>query len=89
MELNNKTAIEHDENRNEFSMNVDGQKVFINYHLKNDIYYLTHSEVPQIFRGKGIGKILVKATYDFLNKNSMTAVPVCSFIKAVVSKENL
>ena len=50
--------------------------------------YLTHSEVPYQLRGRGIGKVLVKKTFEKLTEEGYRAVAVCSYIKAVKNRDS-
>ena len=48
-----------------FVMKVGDDFAKIEYEEKGNCYYLTHSEVPEHLRGKGIGKELVEKTFDY------------------------
>ncbi len=80
------SEIVHHPDKEQFTMTVEGQIAKIDYVKRDDALYLVHSEVPLILRGKGVGKELVKRTYEFLSENGMKAVPVCSFIRTVVAR---
>lgn len=69
-----------------FIMKVDDDFAKIRYTVRDNCYYLVHSEVPLHFRGKGIGKELVEKTFDYLHEHKIKAIAVCSYIKAIVYK---
>jgi predicted GNAT family acetyltransferase len=62
-------------------MMANGHVANIDYTKQGNKLFLTHSEVPYILRGKGIGKELVEKTFSYIEANNMEAVAVCSFIK--------
>lgn len=83
-------SFKHDMDLQQFTLLIDGNyTAVIDYYSQNEIYYLTHSEVPTALRGQGIGKILVEKTYEYLAQNNIKAVPVCSYIKTIVQKLQL
>ena len=67
----------------QFRMQVDGETAWIDYRYRDDMMYLMHAEVPYQLRGHGVGKLLVEKTYAYLNKNKISAIPVCGFIRYV------
>lgn len=71
-----------------FVMKVGDDFAKIEYTEKENCYYLTHSEVPEHLRGKGIGKALVEKTFDYLHENKIKGIAVCSYIKAIAIKNN-
>jgi len=80
--------IVHRPDQHRFEMTIDDEISFISYIDRSGVYYLTHSEVPLAMRGKGIGKILVNKTLEYLQTHGIKAIPICSFIKSVAeSKE--
>ena len=64
----------------------DNDVAFIEYQLKNEVYYLTHSEVPTNLRGQGIGRKLVQKTFDYLKLNNLQAKAICTYIRKVVGR---
>lgn len=43
---------------------------FVLYHLKKDVIDLHHAEIPDQYRGKGIGHLLAQVVDDiFLDRN--------------------
>ncbi len=78
--------IEHNKENKRFIMDINGEIAFIEYFLRDEKMYLTHSEVPSQLRGRGIGKVLVEKAFEKLTEEEYKAVAVCSFIKAVASR---
>ena len=75
--------IEHQKENNRYVLNIDNQIAKIEYEINNSKMYLTHSEVPNSLRGRGIGKILVTKTFEKLTEEGYRAVAICSYIKLV------
>lgn len=78
--------IEHQKEQNRFILNVNGAIAKVDYVLKNNKMYLTYSEVPNALRGQGIGKQLVKKTFEKLTEEGYKAVAVCSYVKLIAQR---
>ncbi|NIJ46352.1 hypothetical protein FHR24_002839 [Wenyingzhuangia heitensis] len=78
--------IEHQKEKNRYVLNIDGAIAKVEYSIKNDLMYLTHSEVPASLRGQGIGKKLVEKTFTKLTQEGFKAVAVCSYVKAIAQR---
>jgi predicted GNAT family acetyltransferase len=55
---------------------------FLSYERREDALVLVNTQVPPAFRGRGIGKALVKAGIDAARREGLRVVPVCPFVKA-------
>lgn len=64
-----------------FVMKVGDDFAKIEYTEKENCYYLTHSEVPEHLRGKGIGKALVEKTFDYLHEIKLKVSPFVLILK--------
>ncbi len=80
--------IEHNKERMQFTLNVNGELAKVDYSIKDGKMYLNHSEVPYDLRGQGIGKILVEKTFETLSKEGYKAVAVCSYIRIVAQRSD-
>ncbi|MFA5555598.1 MAG: GNAT family N-acetyltransferase [Flavobacteriaceae bacterium] len=75
------------QDKKRFELHTEDRTAFIDYILNNqNIMFLTHTEVPKELGGKGIGKILVQNTLEYLKTNGHTLAPVCPFVAAYVKK---
>lgn len=71
-----------------FFVEVDKKhKAYITYSEKDNHYTLDHCEVPPSLRGKGVGKELVRKTFNYLNDKESSTTIHCSYIKSM--KERL
>lgn len=78
--------IVHDKEKQRFTLDINGELAKVDYKIKDKKMFLTHSEVPNNLRGKGIGKVLVEKTFEKLTAEKYQAVAVCSYIKAVKNR---
>jgi len=78
----------HNKNKNQFTMEVDGEIAQVDYTLKDGKMYLVYSEVPFNIRGQGIGKVLVEKTFEKLTAEGYEAVAVCGYVKAVAKRSD-
>lgn len=77
----------HNKESQQFILQIDKENsAVIEYTLRDNIFYLTHSEVPSNMRGKGIGKILVEKTFDYIEQQNSKAKAICSYIKMVAMR---
>ncbi|MGY5353884.1 GNAT family N-acetyltransferase [Wenyingzhuangia sp. IMCC45467] len=78
--------IEHQKDKNRYILKVKDATAIVEYSIKNNKMYLTHSEVPENLRGQGIGKILVEKTFEQLTREGYQAVAVCGYVKIVAQR---
>ena len=73
----------HRSEQSRIELTVNDEISLIDYVDRSGVFYLTHSEVPYEMRGKGVGKVLVTKTLEYLQEQGIKYVPVCSYIKRV------
>jgi uncharacterized protein len=77
----------HNHAAQRFEISLDGHTALIDYRKRgDDIYILTHTEVPPEFEGKGIGGRLVKGALEQIKAEGKQFVPMCSFIATYVRR---
>lgn len=70
-----------------FEMKVEGHIVFVEYILnKDNIMFLTHTEVPVAIEGKGIGSMIVLKALEYIKAHNYTLAPLCPFVAKYVRK---
>jgi predicted GNAT family acetyltransferase/glutaredoxin len=79
-------AIVHDKTNKQFKLTINGEIAKVTYSISDRKMSLNHSEVPSVFRGQGIGKILVEKTFEKLIAENYTAVAVCRYIKVIAMR---
>lgn len=73
-------AIEHNAEKEEFFIDIEGATAVIEYRLKNgtmmDIY---RTFVPESLRGKGLAGQLMKRAISFAREHRLKVKPTCSY----------
>ena len=63
-------------------MAVDGDVAYLTYRRKSDNILLAHTEVPEVFRGRGYGSVLAKHALDEARKDGLGVIVKCPFVTA-------
>ena len=64
-----------------FELQVENHTAFMEFILsKEDIFFLTHTEVPNELEGKGVGVAIVEKTLNYLKEHHYTLAPLCPFV---------
>jgi predicted GNAT family acetyltransferase len=85
------TRISHIELRNnkeirQFETTVDNSVALIEYTISDNRIFLTHTEVPDALKGRGIGSLLVKETLEEIERLNLQVIPACKFVKRFIQK---
>ena len=84
------SEITHDKENSQLYLEAEGARALVDYKIRNDRMYLTHSEVPHELRGNGIGKVLVEKSLEKLiaegYDKKYRIIAKCPFIKYVADK---
>ena len=86
MDNNWKLIDNHESDRKQFEIEVDGLKPRIEYILAKNTIYLTHTEVPTKLEGQGIGTYLVKSVLEDIKERGLTLVPLCPFVAMFIKR---
>ena len=65
------SVIIHDSENRKFILNLEEENAFVSYDLRDGVMFLNYSQVPFSARGKGIGKILVEKTFEYIEENNL------------------
>jgi hypothetical protein len=80
-----KTTINLEKKR--FELNVGDSTAIIDYILnKQNVMYLTHTEVPGELEGKGIGHKIVREALDYIEQKGYRLAPLCPFVAKFIKK---
>ena len=71
------------------SVALDDDKVIgeCDYEINNNKWVITHTLVSEEYGGRGIAKGLVLAIIDEARKQNIKIIPVCSYAKKMLEKE--
>jgi uncharacterized protein len=72
--------------REQFVVSMDGTTATLEYKLRGDRLHLLHTEVPEAFRGRGIGGRLVEAALAKARADHLTIVPWCPYARGWLKK---
>ncbi|RZS99925.1 GNAT family N-acetyltransferase [Aquimarina brevivitae] len=76
-----------DRPKKRFELKIEEQTAFIEYILtKDNVIYLTHTEVPDALEGNGVGSALVKKSLAYIKEQGYRLVPLCPFVAAYIKK---
>jgi uncharacterized protein len=64
-----------------FAVSMDGTTATLDYKLHGGRLHLVHTEVPEAFRGRGVGGRLVEAALDKARADHLTIVPWCAYAR--------
>jgi predicted GNAT family acetyltransferase len=79
------TLIDNEEKK-QYEFHIDGDLARIEYIKAQGKIFLTHTEVPAKFEGKGIGSALIKQALDDIRQKGLTLVPLCPFVAAYINR---
>ncbi|PLX21079.1 MAG: N-acetyltransferase [Salinivirgaceae bacterium] len=77
----------HNELNRRYEFHIENHTAYIDYRIKGDIMHLLFAKVPYELEGMGIGRALVFAVMEEVERLGYKVVPHCGFI-AVVIKRN-
>lgn len=72
--------------RQRFELDVDGLVAFATYRRSPGVITITHAEVPDTLRGRGIGSALAKGALALVEQGGDKVVPRCPFIAAYMKR---
>lgn len=77
----------NNENAKQYELEAEGLKARIEYIIaKDNVIYLTHTEVPKPLEGKGVGSSIVKLTLEDIKSNGLQLMPLCPFVAAYIKR---
>jgi predicted GNAT family acetyltransferase len=76
----------HNPQARRFEIEKDGYLALLAYRLAEDKIVFTHTGVPEELGGQGIGSLLARAGLDYARAQSLSVVPLCSFIAGYIQK---
>jgi predicted GNAT family acetyltransferase len=71
--------IDHQPDRQRFSIHVDGHEAELDYVREGDVLVITHTGVPAAIGGRGIAGALVQAAVEFARASGLRVRPACSY----------
>lgn len=78
--------INHLKDENRFEAHVEGHVALVDYVISDGALVVVHTYVPNPLKGRGIAGELVKAAYDYANKEGLGCKATCSYALAWLEK---
>ncbi|WP_396589535.1 GNAT family N-acetyltransferase [Allomuricauda sp. R78024] len=70
----------------EFQFRIGESNARIEYIKAKEKIYLTHTEVPRDYEGKGVGSELIKQALEYIKARDLTLVPLCPFVAMYIKR---
>ena len=77
--IGNPEVINNEKDR-QFEIRLGEEKAKTPYNIKDDMIGLFHTEVPEAFRGKGMGTKLAEYALNYAKDHKLKILPYCPFI---------
>jgi predicted GNAT family acetyltransferase len=78
--------IRHNEPESRFETEVEGKLALVDYRRRDNIFIVTHTEVPKELEGRGIAAALTKTLLDYIRDNGLRVRPVCPYTKLYIQR---
>ena len=78
--------VKHNPQAGRFEVEKDGRLAVLEYQLADGKIIFTHADVPEALSGQGVGSRLAVAGLDYAKAQSLTVVPLCSFMTGYIQK---
>jgi uncharacterized protein len=78
--------VTHDEDRQQFSLTIEGQLALLAYSRRPGVLSLDHTRVPPAIQSQGVAAKLTRAALDFARAENLRVVPACSYAAAFLRK---
>ena len=79
-------TVEHNPQAGRFVIKNDGHLAVLKYQLADGKIIFTHTGVPEALGRQGLGSMLARAGLEYARVQSLTVVPLCSFIAGYIQK---
>jgi uncharacterized protein len=78
--------VQHDRAARRFSISIEGLQSELDYTLDGGTMTITHTGVPQVLSGRGVGSALAAAAFAAARAEGWRVRPSCSFAAAWVKR---
>jgi len=85
MQLNEFKVI-HNTEQKRFEVQLDGHTAELDYRRSGNIIIFTHTGVPSVWEGRGIGSLLVKTGLEYAKKNDLKVQTLCWFVDGYLQR---
>ena len=85
-ENKNQQEVLHLNEKNRFEIQIGEQIAELEYRLRDGVISFTHTGVPRVLEGRGIGSLIVRTGLDYAREQGYKVVPRCSFVEAYIRR---
>ncbi|XP_074646223.1 protein NATD1-like [Tubulanus polymorphus] len=79
-------TVQHDREKHQFYINLEGHTALLDYAwIKPHVADLYHTEVPPVFQGRGIAKLLAKAAFEFVVNENHQMKLSCTYLQKYIN----
>jgi predicted GNAT family acetyltransferase len=78
--------VRHDEAAARFVVETPDGPAFAAYQRARGLIVFTHTEVPEVLEGHGIGNRLAQAALDWARQEGVPVMPLCPFFAAYIRR---
>jgi predicted GNAT family acetyltransferase len=82
----NSLTVTQNTSEHRFEIAIGDAVAFVEYRLVGKSIIFTHTEVPPIFEGQGIGSRLVKGALEAAVEQGLRIEPQCPFVDAYIRR---
>jgi uncharacterized protein len=72
--------------QNRFELDTSEGPAIAVYRMRDGNLHITHTEVPKVLEGRGIGSQLVRGTLEIARTRGVKVVPRCPFVAAYMRR---
>lgn len=76
----------HDPAAERWTVDLEGRRSLLDYHLADGVVTIRHTEVPQALGGRGIASRLVGAVFAWAREQGYRVRPACEYAAAWVQR---
>ena len=72
----------HDEQQSQYELLLDGEVVGVaEYYMTGEVLVFPHTMIQPAHRGRGLGRVLVRAAMDDVRAKGKQVVPICWYVR--------
>jgi uncharacterized protein len=79
-------TVTHNEQAHRFESNAGDGLAVLDYEIRGDVIYMTHTQVPSEEQGQGVAAALAKVALEFAKTANLQVVPACRFVQAYLKR---
>jgi uncharacterized protein len=76
--------VHHNSQAERFEIQLGEHLAVLEYHLDGSDLFFTHTGVPPVLEGQGIGSRLARAGLEYAQEKDYRVIPLCSFVEAYI-----